>query len=169
LAAGTPISVRTTTQVNSKAVKSGNEFEATLENPLIVDGHTLAKPGAVVVGRVLNVDEGGRMKGKASLTLSLARLSLADGRTVSISTNSVTQVAKSGTKKNLMRTGIASGAGAAIGAIAGGGKGAAIGAGVGAGAGLATNMATRGPAADVPSETLLGFALARELVVTEKR
>ena len=120
--AGTPISVRTLSEVNTKNVKSGNEFEATLQGPLQVDGHTLAPSGASVIGVVTNADQGGRVKGKASLTLKLARLHLANGQTVPIHTNTVSQEAKSGTKKNLMRTGIASGAGAAIGAIAGGGR-----------------------------------------------
>lgn len=168
IAAGTPISVRTTGGVNTKSSQSGNEFEATLESPLTVDGRTLAKRGATVIGKVVNADKGGRVKGKASLTLALSSLSLANGQTVPIATNSVSQAAKSGTKKNLMRTGVASGAGAAIGAIAGGGKGAAIGAGIGAGAGVATNMATRGPAAEVPAETVLNFSLAKDVVVIEK-
>ena len=82
LAAGTPISVRTLSEVNTKAAKSGNEFEATLESALVADGHTLAKRGATVVGQVVNADQGGRVKGKASLTLALARLRLANGQTV---------------------------------------------------------------------------------------
>jgi hypothetical protein len=168
LAAGTPISVRTVGDVSTKAAKSETEFEATLESPLVIDGHTLAKRGATVVGRVVNADEGGRVKGKASLTLALARLHLANGETVAIQTDTVTQEAKSGTGKNLKRTGIATGAGAAIGAIAGGGRGAAVGAGVGAGAGVATNLATRGPAAEIPPETVLNFSLTKEIVVTEK-
>jgi hypothetical protein len=117
---------------------------------------------------VVTADEGGRVKGKASLTLALDRLHLANGQTVPIRTNSIVQEAKSGTGKNLKRTGIATGAGAAIGAIAGGGKGAAIGAGVGAGAGVATNLATRGPAAGIPAETVLTFKLTDEIVVIEK-
>jgi hypothetical protein len=169
LAAGTPISVRTLDEVNTKAATSGNEFEATLESALVADGYTVAKRGASVVGRVVNADQGGRVKGKASLTLALSRLHLANGQTVSIHTNSVTQEAKSGTRKNLKRTGIATGAGAAIGAIAGGGRGAAIGAGVGAGAGVATNLATRGPAAEIPPETVLNFSLTKDIVVTVKQ
>lgn len=168
LAAGAPITVRTLSDVNTKNTKSGNEFEATLQSPLQVDGHTLASTGASVIGVVTNADQGGRVKGKASLTLRLARLHLANGQTVQIHTNTVTQQAKSGTKKNLMRTGIASGAGAAIGAIAGGGRGAAIGAGIGAGAGVATDLATRGPAAEIPPETVLNFQLTNDLVVTGK-
>jgi hypothetical protein len=154
--------------VNTKTSQSGNQFEATLESPLTVDGHTLAKRGATVIGTVVSSDKGGRVKGKASLTVALASLRLANGQTVPIATNSVKQEAKSGTKKNLMRTGIGTGAGAAIGAIAGGGKGAAIGAGIGAGAGVATNMATRGPAAELPAETVLNFSLAKDVVVIEK-
>jgi hypothetical protein len=168
LAAGTPVVVRTVSDLNTKSVKSENEFEATLEGALAVDGHTLAKKGATVVGKVLKADQGGRVKGKASLTLALARVSLANGKTVSIATNSVTQEAKSGTGKNVKRTAVTTGAGAAIGAIAGGGTGAAIGAGVGAGAGVATNLATRGPAAQIPPETQLTFTLAKDLVVVEK-
>jgi hypothetical protein len=168
LTAGTPVSVRTLGSVSTKSAQSGNEFEATLESPLVVDGHTLAKRGATVTGRVLSADQGGRVKGKANLTLSLARLKLADGQTVAIQTNSVTTEAKSDTKKNLKRTGIATGAGAVIGAIAGGGKGAAIGAGVGAGAGVAANVATRGPAAEIPPETVLNFTLRTDVEVTEK-
>jgi hypothetical protein len=102
------------------------------------------------------------------LTLALARLHLANGQTVTIQTNSIVQEAKSATAKNLKRTGIATGVGAAIGAIAGGGKGAAIGAGVGAGAGLATNVATRGPAAEIPAETVITFRLTDEIVVIEQ-
>ena len=169
VAAGTPISVRTISNVNTKTNESGTSFEATLASPLVVDGHTLAKTGSTVNGTVVSADKGGRVKGKAMITLSLSRLHLANGQTAAIQTNTVSKEAKSGTKKNMMRTGIATGAGALIGGLAGGGKGAAIGAGVGAGAGVATNMATRGPAADIPPETLLEFSLTRDLVVTEKR
>jgi hypothetical protein len=168
VAAGTPISVRTVAQVSTKTAQSGNQFEATLENALVVDGYTIAKRGASAIGTVAAADQGGRVKGKASLTVTLSKLHLANGKTVSVRTNSVTQEAKSDTKKNLVRTGIMSGAGAAIGAIAGGGKGAAIGAGIGGGAGVATNLATKGPAADLPPETQLNFQLASDLVVMEQ-
>jgi hypothetical protein len=168
LDAGTPITVRTIADVSIKTNQTGTSFEATLQSPLVVDGHTLAKTGSTVFGSVVSSDQGGRVKGRASLTLALTRLHLANGQNIAIQTNSVVQEAKSGTKKNLARTGIASGAGAAIGAIAGGGRGAAIGAGIGAGAGVATNLATRGPAAKIPPETVLHFTLASPVTITEK-
>jgi hypothetical protein len=154
--------------VDTKHTKTENEFEGTLASPLAVDGHTLAKPGATVIGVVTNADQGGRVKGKASLTLTLSRVLLASGSYLKIRTNTVTQVAKSGTKKNLTRTGLMAGGGAVIGAIAGGGKGAAIGAGIGAGAGVATNLATRGPAAEIPAGAVLNFSTTQAATVTEK-
>lgn len=154
--------------MSTKNAKTGNEFDATLAEPLVVEGTTLAKAGGFAVGTVASSDQGGKVKGKAMLTVSLARVTLSDGRVIAVQTNSVSQEAKSGTKKNLVRTGLMAGGGAAIGAIAGGGKGAAIGAGVGAGAGVATNMATRGPAAEVPAEALLTFRTRSPITVTEK-
>ena len=166
VAAGTPIAVRTMEAVDTKHTKTENEFETTLVDALVVDGRTLAKPGATVIGTVVNADQGGRVKGKASLTLALSRILLSSGRYLGIQTNTVSQQAKSDTKKNVVRTGLLAGGGAAIGAIAGGGKGAAIGAAVGGGAGVATNLATRGPAAAIPAGTVLTFTTSQAASVT---
>jgi hypothetical protein len=166
VAAGTPIAVRTMEAVDTKHTKTENEFETTLVDALVVDGRTLAKPGATVIGTVVNADQGGRAKGKASLTLALSRILLSTGRYLTIQTNTVSQQAKSDTKKNVVRTGLMAGGGAAIGAIAGGGKGAAIGAAVGGGAGVATNLATRGPAAAIAAGTVLTFTTAQPASVT---
>jgi hypothetical protein len=152
--------------VDTKHTKTENEFETTLVDALVVDGRTLAKPGATVIGTVVNADQGGRAKGKASLTLALSRILLSTGRYLTIQTNTVSQQAKSDTKKNVVRTGLMAGGGAAIGAIAGGGKGAAIGAAVGGGAGVATNLATRGPAAAIAAGTVLTFTTAQPASVT---
>jgi len=165
---GTPLVVRTTSGMSTKNAEAGNRFEATLEQPLVVDGQVLAKKGALAEGLVADASQGGRVKGRAYLTLSLESIRLADGRTLEVRTGSVTQVAKSGVKKDMLKTGIASGVGAAIGAIAGGGKGAAIGAGAGGAAGAGLTMATRGPAAQLPPETVVTFRLAAPVTVTEK-
>jgi hypothetical protein len=166
IATGTPIAVRTVDAVDTKHTKTENEFETKLANALIIEGHTLARPGATVIGTVVKADQGGRVKGKASLTLALSRILLSSGHYLAIHTDTVSVQAKSATKKNALRTGILAGGGAAIGAIAGGGKGAAIGAGVGGGAGVATNLATRGPAASIPAGTVLTFVTTQPANVT---
>jgi hypothetical protein len=160
--------VRTIGRLSTKDATNGTPFEATLAEPLVVDGHTLAKRGATVTGVVTNSDPGGRVKGVASLSLALRSLVTADGDKVQLSTSAVTQDAKKSTKKDAIKVGIGSGIGAAIGAIAGGGKGAAIGAGAGAAGGTGVAMATRGDPAEIPSETVLTFRLSAPVSVELK-
>jgi hypothetical protein len=125
----------------------------------------LAKAGTHVTGVVVSSDEGGRVKGTASLSVALRSIVGPRGTVVALKTDSYETVAESTKKKDATRTGIATGIGAIIGGIAGGGKGAAIGAGAGAAAGVGTNLATRGDAAVIPPESLLEFRLTAPVTV----
>ncbi len=168
-AAGTPIRIRTTTQISTKTATAGSPFEASLAEPLTVDGYVIAPRGASVEGVVTDSDDGGRVKGKAFISLSLRTLTTADGRKLNIRTDTESATAKGGAKKDALKVGIASGIGAAIGAIAGGGKGAAIGAGAGAAGGTGVVLATKGNAAVIPAESLLTFRLTAPVSVEERR
>ena len=141
----------------------------TLMEPLTQGAWVIAPVGATVEGRIVDADKGGRVEGVARLTIALDRLHTADGRTVDISTQSMTVQAKTTKSKDATKVGIGTGIGAAVGAIAGGGKGAAIGAGAGAGAGTAVVLSTRGDAAEIGSETPLTFELQSPVTVAGKR
>lgn len=162
---GTPIRVRTTSTLSTRSAQSGQEFVASLADPLVVDGEVLAPRGADVVGRVVNADPGGRVKGVASITLALARVRLANGQEVNLETSRIVRNARTTRKQDATKIGIGSGAGALIGAIAGGGKGAAIGAAAGGGAGTGVVLATRGEPAVVSAESLLTFTTRAPLEV----
>jgi hypothetical protein len=164
--AGTPVSVRTVTAISTKTATNGAPFEATLHQSLVVDGYTVAAKGATVKGVVTQSDPGGRVKGVASLTVSLQSIETAGGEVVKLDTTNHTQLAPKSTKKDALKVGIGAGVGAAIGAIAGGGKGAAIGAGAGGAAGTGAVMATRGDPAVLPSESLITFKLQAPVTVT---
>ena len=164
LPAGTPVEVRTTSTLSSKTHAAGTMFTATLERPLMAGGRVLAPAMSRVEGVVASVDQGGRVKGKASIGLRLVSIITAEGRTVACRTGSYGVQARATKKKDAMKVGIGAGVGAAIGAIAGGGKGAAIGAGAGAGAGTGVVLATRGDPAVVPAETRIRFTLAAPMV-----
>ena len=164
VAEGTELSVRTVQTLSTKTAENGQRFEATLREPLIVGNYVVAPKGARAYGVVANSDDGGRVKGRASLTVKLISLEV-NGTEADVTTSSVTHVAKGTKKEDAVKVGVGSGIGAAIGAIAGGGKGAAIGAGVGAGAGTGVVLATKGDAAVIPSETLLTFRLTAPLTV----
>ena len=160
LAAGTPIKVRTTRTLSTKTLKTGDSFDAVLDAPVMSGNRELFPRGSTVMGRVVNSDPGGRVKGVASLAITLNMLHNASGDMFDINTNTVSIEANTSKTKDAAKIGVGTAVGAAIGAIAGGGKGAGIGAATGAGAGTAVVLGTRGDAAEIPSETVLDFALA---------
>lgn len=164
---GTTLRVRTTSTLSTKTNAAGDVFEASLAEPVVVDGRQVLPRGAAVKGRVVEADPGGRVKGLATLSLALTSVT-AGGEVVPVSTGAVAQQAKSSTKKDAAKVGIGAGIGAAIGAIAGGGKGAAIGAAAGGGAGTGAVLATRGDAAVVPAETVLTFTLSKPATLRVK-
>lgn len=161
---GTVLAVRTTSTLSTKTHQTGQEFEATLEKPVVVEGREILRKGAAVSGRIVEADPGGRVKGVASIALALRSVT-SGGEAIAVSTNTVSRQAQSSKKKDAAKVGIGAGIGAAIGAIAGGGRGAAIGAGAGGGAGTAAVLATRGDAAVVPAETVLNFQLSGPVTV----
>ena len=160
LPAGTVIPVRTTTELSTSQLANGSTFRAVLERPLRVGDTVLAGQGAEVAGVVVSSDPGGKVKGVASLEVTIRSVAGRKNHTIPLKADHYSVVAEKDTGRDLKRTGIMTGAGAVVGAIAGGGKGAAIGAGAGAAAGVGTNMATRGKAAVIPAETLMEFRLS---------
>jgi len=169
LASGRALGVITTSSLSTKSNKTGEPFVANLANAIVDGDWTIARKGAEVEGVIANSDPGGRVKGVASISVKLTRLTLADGRKIPISTSAYVVHAKTTKKKDAAKIGIGAGAGAIIGAIAGGGKGAAIGAGVGGGAGTAVVLATRGDPAVIPGESRVSFHLASPVTITERR
>lgn len=168
LNAGTPISVWTSSTISTKTAKSGDSFTGSLAQPIVDGDWVVAKKGAAVSGVITDSDEGGRVKGVASLTLQVTRLTLADGRTVDLDTSKITRQAKTTKKKDAVKVGIGAGAGALIGGILGGGKGAAKGAGVGAGAGTGVVLATKGDPAVIGSESQLTFRTTSPVKITKQ-
>lgn len=165
LEAGTRLRIRTIEAMSTKTAQKGDAFSGTLVDALRDGDRLIAPRGAKVAGIVAESDPGGRVKGRASMSVQLTRLWTDYGGPVDISTGAVSVEAKGSKAKDARNIGIGAGIGAAIGAIAGGGKGAAIGAGAGAAAGTGATLATHGEAATIPSETVLSFELRRPVTV----
>jgi hypothetical protein len=155
---GTQITVRTIDAVDSDKNHPGDKFQASLEQPLVVNDITVAPKGASVYGKLQQVQEAGQLTGKSQLRLALTGIVI-NGQTYPLSSGDYEVSGKSRGKSTATKVGGGAALGALIGAIAGGGKGAAIGAGVGAGAGTAVQVVTKGDQVHVPSETLLEFTL----------
>jgi len=155
--AGTRITVRTDSQINSASAHVGQTFDANLTSDLVVDQKTIAKAGAPAKGKVTYVKSSGRLHAPGQVTIRLTSIQLANGKTLPISTSSFHAKGKSHTKSNVTKIGGGAAAGALIGGLAGGGKGALIGTAVGAGAGTGVAAATGKEEAMIHAETAMTF------------
>jgi len=169
LSSSTPLSIYTTTELSTKTSRAGDSFTGTLARPIVDKDWVVAKDGAPVEGVVLSSDPGGRVKGVASITVALRRLTLADGRKVDISTGAFTQKAKTTKTKDAEKIIGGAGVGALIGALAGGRKGAAIGAGAGGAAGTGLVLGTRGDPAVIARESHLSFRVKSPVRITKQQ
>ena len=161
---GTRIAVRTIDGIDSTQNHVGDRFQASLEEPLTVDGRIVVPKGTNVYGRLAEAKQTGTFGGKSQLRLELTGIVL-NGRTVPLVTGDYEVSGKSKTASTAKRTVGGAALGSVIGAIAGGGKGAAVGAAVGGGVGAGSEVITKGDQVKVPSETLLDFTLQQDLSI----
>jgi hypothetical protein len=162
---GTEIEVRLLNTLSTKSNRVGDQFSASIERPIQVDGKDIVPRDSTVLGVVTSVKESGRLKGRSYISLRLQSIELKGGKKLDVATNSVSRLGASNRNRNLALMGGGAGIGAGIGAIAAGGKGLAIGGPVGFGAGLATKALIRGHEVTIPSETLLHFKLKEPMNV----
>jgi len=162
--AGTRISVRMIDGVDSTRNQPGDPFQASLQEPLTVDGNIVVPKGADVYGRLAQSKESGKFTGRSQLQLELTGIVI-NGQTVPVTTGEYELTGKSRGASTAKRTVGGAAVGSIIGAIAGGGRGAAIGAGVGGAAGAGSEIITKGDQVKIPSETLLDFTLQQDLSI----
>jgi hypothetical protein len=169
LPAGMTVAVRLNESLSSQRGIAGDTFQASLSEPMIVDGLVIAERGARARGRIIGTQRAGRVSGTSSLDLELTMVETSDGQKVEISTVPWTKRGDASYGGDAAKIGGGAVLGAVIGGIAGGGKGAAIGAGAGSILGAGAAAATRGKPVNIPSETVIRFRLASQVTITERQ
>jgi hypothetical protein len=159
---GTPLTVRMIDSVDSQTARMGDQFRASIEDPVLVNGQTIIPRGADVNVRLVDDKQSGKIQGRTILTLAITTLNI-NGRNYDVTTGDVQQASGSRGSRSAKVIGATTALGAIIGAAAGGGKGAAIGAGSGAAVGTGAEMATKGQRVKIPSETRLTFTLSNDV------
>jgi len=162
--AGTIISVRTIDAIASADSLVGERFQASLAEPLTVEGNVVVARDALVIGRLTQSKESGTFAGRSQLRLELTGI-VVNGKTVPVVTGDYEVTGKSRGASTAKRAIGGAALGAIIGAAADGGEGAAIGAGAGAGVGATSEIITGGEQVKVPSETFLDFTLQQDVLL----
>lgn len=162
---GTTVEVRTVDPVDTAVNHVGDEFQATLAQPLTSAGVVVVPAGTNIYMRLTQAQTSGQYKGHNELQLQLVRLEF-NGQEYSVTSDPYTEAGTSRGKRTAETVGGGAALGAIIGAIAGGGKGAAIGAGVGGAGGGVYQGVSKVKPLRIPSETRLDFRLGQPLSIT---
>jgi hypothetical protein len=162
IAPGTVLTVTIDQSISTKTNTAGDRFDASLAEPVTIDGTEVLPAGTRASGMVTQADAAGHLKGGAVLAISLDSITL-HKRTYSIETSAFEQAGKGRGKRTAIGAGGGAAFGAIVGALAGGGKGAAIGALAGGGAGTAGTAFTGKRDFTIPAETRVRFKLVKTL------
>ena len=160
----TPIHITLDQAVSSDQNISGDHFQATVTEPVDVDGKTVIPQGARVEGLVVDAHKSGRLMGRAQLRLVLDAVQV-DGKTYDLRTTAALRTGRDHKKRNFAWIAGGAGGGALIGAVAGAGEGALIGGPIGAGAGTAVAYFTGKRNIHLRPETPLTFRLEQPFTI----
>ena len=161
IAAGTVMDVMLIDPISTETNMPGDVFLASLTAPISIDGSTVVEAGVTVRGRIVELQQPGRVNGRARIEMVLTEI-VGEDTSIPISTSSFVEEADPDLGRDA-KLGAAGGAvGALIGGLTGGRTGAIVG---GAAGGAGTVLATRGDQLEYPAESRLSFTVSQDLYV----
>jgi len=163
--AGTPLAIRINQHISVKTSRPGDRFDGEIAEPVNgPNGNVVIPRGTHVGGEIVAAHSRGHFKGASILELRLTSMTL-NGADYPIQTTAFTRTKKGKGKRTAAFIGGGSGLGMLVGGLASGGTGLLIGGLAGAGAGTATGALTGNRDIEIPSESLVRFRLADDLVI----
>lgn len=157
LPAGTTLPLSLTSSVGSDTSAVEDAVTAELTRAITVNGRDVLPAGARFAGHVTEVDDSGRVKGRAMIAFRFTSLRTGNEQ-YDVQSSPLSHLAPATKGEDATKIGVGAGAGAIVGGILGGGDGAAKGAAIGGGAGTGVVLATKGremrlgPGADVSTQ-----------------
>jgi type IV secretory pathway VirB10-like protein len=169
VSADSVLGLRIESTVSSEVARIEDPVEARVTRDVRVGSEVVIPTGTRVLGSVIQVERGGKMKTAARIGVRFHTLVLADNTRMPIHTEAVYREGKSPGNESAAKVGGAAVGGAILGAILGGGKGAAIGGSVGAAGGTAAVMAGGRNPAMLASGTSLTVRLSQAVTIIIER
>jgi hypothetical protein len=157
------------TTLNSDRAQVEDRVDARVIRDVRANGRVAIPSGSHVVGAVVLVERGGKLKDRARIGIRFNSLVLADGTRMPIQTDTLYREGESPANKASAKIGGAAIGGAIIGAIIGGGKGAAIGSGIGAAGGTAAAMSSDRLQVVLPAGTTVNVKTMAPISVTVEK
>jgi len=140
---GTTLPLALTSAISSDTSAVEDVVTAELTRSVMSDGREVLPAGTRLTGSVTDVDDSGRVKGRAMIAFRFTSLRTVDDQ-YDVQTAPLSHTAPATKGEDATKIGIGAGAGAVIGGLLGGKEGAAKGAIVGGGAGTGVVLATKG-------------------------
>ncbi len=165
--AGTNLAIRINQHISVKTSRAGDHFDGELVEPVAGANDRVIIPKGTPVGGIIDAShKRGHFKGASILELRLTTITL-NGTRYPLETQDMTRTKKGKGKRSAAFIGGGTGLGMLIGGVATGGTGLLIGGLAGAGAGTAVSGLTGNRDIDIPSESIVRFRLADDLVLQQ--
>ena len=169
ISADSVIGLQVDTFVTTEHAKVEDDVEARVTRDVVVSDEVAIPAGTLVMGSVVLVEHGGKIKGVSRLGVRFHTVVLDDGVEVPVVTETVYRESRSKGGQSAAKIGGAAVGGAILGAIFGGGRGAAIGGAAGAAGGTAATIAGDTDPATLPAGSRVTVRLSRPTSVTVER
>jgi hypothetical protein len=141
--ANTSLALELMTPLSSETTTVETPVKARLKQAVNADGLTILPAGTILNGAVTEVEQSGRVKGRAKIAFAFTTATVA-GAKEKLHTAPLVFEAEQTKGKDATKIGVGAGVGAVLGGILGGGSGAAKGAAIGGGVGTGAVLATKG-------------------------
>lgn len=155
--------------VTSDNARTEDRVTARLTRDVRVGNRIAIPAGSLVTGSVVDVDRGGRVRGRPRLAIRFHTLTLGDGTEVTLRADPVIREGRSASGESAAKVGGAAIGGAILGAILGGQRGAAVGAGIGAAGGSAAAMTNTPDHARLSAGTTITLRMQEQIIVSLPR
>ena len=169
IAADSVIGLRVDTGVSTRTAEVEDRVEARVTRDVLVAEQVAVPAGTRMLGSVVLVEKGGRLRDASRLGVRFHTLVMEDGLRTPVVTETIYREGRSRGSDSVAKIGGAAVGGAILGAIFGGRRGAAIGGSIGAAGGTAAALNGETEPAGLPPGTPLTVRLSRPVTVTIER